>query len=65
MEFEVDPLFRKTSVCFDSSSSSGLLLNILPLQSEIVMTLGEIEIKENTHCNNLMESLTNERGEGG
>ncbi len=31
IEFETDPLFKKTSATFDENGNKGLLLNKLPL----------------------------------
>jgi len=35
LEFTVDPLFKKTSADFDKGGAQGLLLNHLPVDSDV------------------------------
>ena len=59
LEFEVDPLFQKTSAAFDEGGTSGLLLNHLRLlddTSELVLDSSTVVL----NCDNLDSSLSSQ-----
>lgn len=37
LEFEVDPLFRKTSASFDQSTQQGMLLNVAKIGTKLII----------------------------